>query len=107
MVFCKECGKKINDKAFVCPGCGCKVKRTNECEIESTEPKSKTVAVLLAVFLSFWTFLYTYKRDAGKFWAGLAVCLTLWWLFFIPNVVIWIWTIVVTSSRNREWYEEY
>jgi RNA polymerase subunit RPABC4/transcription elongation factor Spt4 len=23
MAFCRECGKEINDKAVVCPGCGC------------------------------------------------------------------------------------
>jgi hypothetical protein len=32
----------------------------------------KGVAVLLSVFWSFWTWLYIDKKDAGKFWIGLA-----------------------------------
>ena len=31
--------------------------------------KDKTVAVLLAVFLGLWTWVYTCKKDAWKFWA--------------------------------------
>lgn len=27
-MYCKECGKKINDKAVICPECGCKVKNS-------------------------------------------------------------------------------
>lgn len=26
---------------------------------------------MLAVFLSFWTWVYTYKKDGWKFWVGL------------------------------------
>src|SRR4051794_31413280 len=37
--------------------------------------KSKTTAVLLAVFLSFWTWCYTYKTNTAKFWTGLALCI--------------------------------
>lgn len=32
-------------------------------------PKDKTVTVLLAVFLAFWTWLYIYKMDGWKFWS--------------------------------------
>jgi hypothetical protein len=35
--------------------------------------KSRTAAVLLAVFLSFWSFLYTYRISAWKFWLGLGL----------------------------------
>jgi hypothetical protein len=34
-------------------------------------PKSKLAAILLAVFLGCWTWLYTYKKDGWKFWLGL------------------------------------
>jgi hypothetical protein len=36
-------------------------------------PKSKTTAVLLAVFLGCWTWLYTYKKNSWKFWLGLVL----------------------------------
>ncbi len=35
--------------------------------------KSKTVAVVLAVFLGFWAWLYTYKNNSLKFWITLGV----------------------------------
>jgi len=28
MMFCKKCGKEINDEAVVCVGCGCAVNET-------------------------------------------------------------------------------
>ena len=37
------------------------------------ERKDKTAAILLAVFLGFWAWLYTYKRDAWKFWLCLGL----------------------------------
>jgi len=35
--------------------------------------KSKTVAVVLAIFLGFWSWLYTFKNNALKFWVTLGV----------------------------------
>src|ERR1039458_5641623 len=35
--------------------------------------KSRSVAVLMAIFLSFWSFLYTYSTSAWKFWLGLGI----------------------------------
>jgi hypothetical protein len=39
--------------------------------------KSKTVAILLAVFLGPWTWLYTYRRDAWKATLGLGLGLSI------------------------------
>jgi hypothetical protein len=36
-------------------------------------PKNKTGSILLAVFLGFWTWLYTYKKDGWKFWLSLSL----------------------------------
>lgn len=69
--------------------------------------KDKTTAVLLAVFFSAWTFLYTYKKDATKFWVCLLINIFFWWLFFIPNLVIWVYTVVKTASREEEFYETF
>ncbi len=35
--------------------------------------KDKTIAIVLAVFLSFWTWLYTYKKSKKKFWIALII----------------------------------
>lgn len=29
-MFCRHCGKEINDNAYICVGCGCKVERPEE-----------------------------------------------------------------------------
>lgn len=99
MKHCVSCGAKIGDNAIKCPKCG-----------EPTinyKPKSKTAAVLLAVFLTYWTWAYTYKRDAWKFWLGLALnCLGLFMLL-IPNLAVFIWAIIDTAVKPSTWYEQY
>jgi hypothetical protein len=56
----------LDPRAVVCPRCG----------VAAAGPegaKNKTAAVLLAVFLGPWTWLYTYARDSKKFWIGMSV----------------------------------
>jgi hypothetical protein len=48
--------------------------------------KSKTIAVLLAVFLGPWTWIYTIKKDAWKAAAALGVSLTL----LVITIIFWI-----------------
>jgi hypothetical protein len=68
-------------------------------------PKKKTTAVLLAVFLTIWTWAYTYKVDAWKFWLNLALgILTLGvWTVFIS----WPWSIIDAARRPQGWYESF
>jgi hypothetical protein len=67
-------------------------------------PKNKVVAILLAVFLGFWTWLYTYRADGGKFWLGLIVTVV---TIGIAGLVFWIWSIIDTVSKSDEWYATY
>jgi len=74
--------------------------------------RSKALAVTLAVVLAFWTWLYTYRTDAGKFWAGLLLTGAGIGLLFayvgVPMLLaVWLWAVVDTASKNRRWYEEY
>ena len=74
--------------------------------------KSKVISVLLAVFLSFWTWLYTYKFDKYKFWVGLAgtvIGLCFLFIFFIGIIPIgiWIWSIIDTATKDQEWLDKY
>ena len=77
------------------------------------EPKDKSVAVLLAVFLGCWTWVYTYKKDAWKFWLCLGLNLTvfnpLWTMFILllPNIGLWIWAIVDVAARQDQFYRNY
>ena len=68
-------------------------------------PKKKTTAVLLAVFLTTWTWAYTYKVDSWKFWLNIALgVLTLGiWTVFIS----WPWAIIDAARRPATWYETF
>ena len=76
-------------------------------------PKSKTAAVLLAVFLGSWAWLYTYKFDAAKFWIAMGSSVLLFVLnFVLPGLGILglgftIWAIVDAASRTDQWYFTY
>ena len=69
--------------------------------------KSKTGAVLLAVFLSYWTWVYTYQEDSWKFWLGLAGSFFGIFLLFVPTLAIYIWAIIDTATKTDEWYKKY
>jgi hypothetical protein len=66
--------------------------------------KSKTTAVLLAIFLGFWTWLYLYKKSSFKFWLnlGLTIITACAW-----GVVAWIWAIIDTARKPLKWYDSY
>jgi hypothetical protein len=107
-MYCWCCGSVVKKNAEICMNCGVRVGGK-----AVPAPKDKTVAVLLAVFLAFWTWLYTYKTDGWKFWVGLGLTLTVfnplwtWIILFVPNVAIWVWAIVDASVKPREFYEYY
>lgn len=74
--------------------------------------KSKTVSVLLAVFLSYWSWLYTYKLDAWKFWTGLGISvitLLFFWLIFplFFGLAVWVWVIIDVAIKDDNIYNNY
>ncbi len=77
------------------------------------ERKDKTAAVLLAIFLGNFAWLYTYKRDAWKFWLTFALHITIfnplwtWILLFLPNFALYIWSIIDMAARPQEFYDQY
>jgi MFS-type transporter involved in bile tolerance (Atg22 family) len=129
--FCSECGNALIETAVICPKCGSPTVRfgqyvgsngggnPNNGMVYATQQKSKSVAVVLAVFLGFWTYLYTYKKDVGNFWASLAIQIFAFFvLIFIPDgtgphpawliaVVINIVAIIVQASRTSAWFAAY
>jgi hypothetical protein len=82
-IFCPECGRTIKRGTTICPHCGINIKdlftesvtyQTPIYRMEgATTPKNKVVAILLAVFFSFWAWLYTYGKNAKKFWISMGV----------------------------------
>ena len=87
------------------------------------QSKSKEVSLLLAVFLSYWTWLYTFEKDWWKFVVGLVVGTGSAFLVFyleleekvsVPfillpaiNGAVWIWAIVDVVIKKDEWYRSY
>jgi len=68
--------------------------------------KYRSTAIVLAALFSQWTFAYTYKDDALKFWLSTISIIALWWTFVVP-LGIWIFAIVNAVKRNDKWYEGY
>jgi uncharacterized membrane protein len=86
----------------MCPTCGTPL----------SIPHSKGAAILLAVFLTFWTWLYTYKRDAAKFWVGLGLSilgaiLTIVLVGFLILFGVWLWAVTDTATKSEYWYQQY
>ncbi len=81
-------------------------------------PKNKTTSVLLAIFLGFTTWMYTYERDAWKFWTAFAivivnsflsaVTLGIWLFVAIPvGIGIWLWGVIDTAAKSQPFYDLY
>lgn len=109
--YCITCGNGLVATAAICPRCGTPVSGTRPGQVAG---KSRSAAVLLAVFLSFWSFLYTYRTAAWKFWLGLGLGVFCYILnviidigtqsavglvVFVPIALgVWIWSIVDRST---------
>jgi hypothetical protein len=82
--------------------------------------KSRATAVLLAVFLSFWSFLYTYRLAKWKFWLGCGLVIGTWAASLVANLSepghhsplgavwflaafgVWVWAIVDRSITSLD-----
>ena len=77
--------------------------------------KNKPLAVVLAVFFGYWSWLYTSRFDAWKFFLGLATHITVvivgvgilalvgWVLWFVMILA----ALINQASRKREFFDEY
>ncbi|HZD64947.1 MAG TPA: zinc-ribbon domain-containing protein [Acidimicrobiales bacterium] len=83
--YCTSCGNPLTEEAAFCPHCGSATELSGrpwrpQYPAAPRSTRSKTAAILLAVFLSFWTWLYTFRWNATKFWIGLGVSVGSWLL---------------------------
>ena len=130
--FCPACGNGLIVTAVICPKCGSPV-----AGVATKGSREKSIAVIMAVFLSSWAYLYTYKYDAKKVWistiAGTApliisvIAFTVYEIsydedvyipaeaigelfsvvWFFAALAIWITAIVVTATRDDSQYKNY
>lgn len=79
--------------------------------IVNKRSKKKTVALLLAIFFSFFTWIYTWKWDQNKFMIGFIGSIAS--IFLLVNfqsiifIGIWIWAIVDVARKSDEMFEKY
>lgn len=79
-MFCVACGNNLVPSAAICPKCGTP---TQNIAPVVQMGKSKTTAVLLAVFLGFWAWLYTFQVNKTKFFIGLSAQIVLSIVYFV------------------------
>lgn len=130
-IFCPECGKPIKKNAIFCINCGIQINEliTQKPEIIVT-PKYKSTAIFLSIFLSFFSWLYTYKKSSRKFWFSFLLTaispvmipvLTIIWttsggnggalygfgFFYAVLFGIWVWAIIDNSLKSKTYYNNY
>jgi hypothetical protein len=93
--YCPSCAGATTPLSEICVKCGTKlvIQAQTAARVMPQHSKSKVASILLAVFLTFWTWLYTYKKDGWKFWTGLGISLA---CGIVTTVII----TVKTSSLN-------
>jgi hypothetical protein len=79
--------------------------------------KSKTRALILALLFSYWTWLYTFKRDRIKFFIALILALAAFAGYYVisrfsyfslaVSLILWVWPLVDTLRKRPEWYAGY
>ena len=86
---------------------------TNNNEVEYYT-KNKETAYILAIMFGFWAWLYTYKRDATKFWISVGNILIflifsfiLKWYSLLILIQFWTWAIVDTHKKDESFFDFY
>lgn len=68
--------------------------------------KSKTEAIILAVFFGLFAYIYTYKYESHKFWILLLIAVFFSWTIIAP-LTTWLFAIVDMAYKDKQFYEEY
>ena len=97
--FCSACGNALLSTAVVCPRCGSPT--SNYSQNPSSLGKSKTTAVVLAVFLGPWAWLYTYRKNAAKFWITI-VTSTLLFALGVVQVILYAYAVEYSYASSSQ-----
>lgn len=116
-MYCSKCGAGIDDEAIVCPKCGCPTKNYGVPQFQPQQgsqyaahndasPKSRTVALVLAIFLG-WIGVHRFylgKVGTGVLWLLTGGCLGIGW--FVDIILIACGSMRdVDGSPVRYWSE--
>ncbi len=87
LIKCSECNREVSDKASACPGCGALIgnvipQYSSQPPIIVTAPKSRSMAIVLALFLGGFGIHKFYLNSPGWGFIYLIFCWT-----FIPMIL--------------------
>ena len=120
-MFCKFCGKEINEEINICPNC-------NNCIIEtfSIGHHKKNIAILISIFFSYWVNVYINKHPQAKkdFRSGLILDIISissivggsvsgnddYGMLIIGSLIksiVWLYTFYHTLSNDDKFYSIY
>ncbi|MCL4386444.1 MAG: zinc ribbon domain-containing protein [Cyanobacteria bacterium] len=117
-IFCPECGKTVKRNAVICVHCGIQIKllqnSVTKSEAISTTPKSRRVALWLVLFLGFFSWLYTFRKDWWKFLISCVIFFILLFVIrrneaaaFIIGAIVYLWPVIDVTVRKESFYENY
>lgn len=69
------------------------------------KPKNKLTSIILALFFSFFTYIYTWKKDYLKF--IILGVINIIFLNILVTFIIWVGTLGMVSIRKKKWYLDY
>ena len=99
---CSECGAIIRIKAEICPQCGVRQLTMSNAALGSAEPRNKTTAAILAIFLGG---LGAHKFYLGKPWVAIVYIAFCW--TFIPSLVALVEGVVYLSMSEAKFAAKY
>jgi len=126
-MYCKDCGKEINENSVFCNHCGKKLNGTVKKETNANKlPKSgktKVSAIVLVVLFGFFGWLYTYRVNKNKFWISVAVTFFIYVIYFTMSDLvigiiilpiaylcsfgIWLWALLDNAIKPNSFYDNY
>ncbi|MEO5349240.1 MAG: TM2 domain-containing protein [Magnetococcus sp. YQC-3] len=96
MLFCRNCGKEIDETVSPCPHC-----RTPTDAVQPVK-KSQTIAAVLCLFLGA---VGGHRFYLGPTWLGVVYLLLCW--TGIPSLVAMIETFIIVFSGQESWAKKY
>jgi TM2 domain-containing membrane protein YozV len=102
LIYCSECGKQISDKAPSCPGCGAPSSHRAQGEVAVRPIKSRSAAILLALFLGG---LGMHKFYLGSPGAGATYLLFCW--TGVPMILGFIEAISMLFTSDANFHKKY
>ena len=103
-MFCKNCGKEINDNAVICPSCGCATGQAGH--IVKADDASSIGYALLGFFVPLvglilylmWKTEYPLRaKSAGKGALISVIVSVVFWLFYILFLVVLVGELVMVG----------